>query len=73
MTTENAGVVYPVRSRCAHQYMTVHVALGRCPPVACNLSLKCVGTLITWPYTAGGCSRQGSRKIGTTVPSVLAS
>ena len=29
--------------------------------------LKCVGTLITWPYTAGGRSRLGSSKAGTTV------
>ena len=37
--------------------------------MAGNLSLKCVGTLITWPYMAGGRSRRGSPKAGrpTTV------
>ena len=30
-------------------------------------TLNCVGTLITWPYTAGGRSRRGSPKAGTTV------
>ena len=30
--------------------------------------LKCVGrALITWPYKAGGRSRRGSPKAGTTV------
>ena len=42
-------------------------ALGRCPPMAGNLTLKCVGTLTTWPYTAGGRSRRGLPKAGTTV------
>ena len=33
-----------------------------------NLTLKCVGrALITWPYKAGGHSRRGSPKAGTTV------
>ena len=29
--------------------------------------MTCVGTLITWPYTAGGRSRRGSPKAGTNV------
>ena len=29
-----------------------------------NLTFKCVGTLITWPYTSGGRSRRGSPKAG---------
>ena len=29
--------------------------------------MRCVGTLITWPYTSGGRSRRGSPKAGTTV------
>ena len=28
---------------------------------------RCVGTLITWPYTAGDRSRRGSPNAGTTV------
>ena len=36
-------------------------------PIAGNLTLKCAETLITCPYTAGGCSRQGSPNMGTTV------
>ena len=47
--------------------MTVPSALGRCPPIAGSLTLKGVGTLITWPYTAGGRSRRGSPKAGTTM------
>ena len=35
--------------------------------MAGNLTLKCVGTLLTWPYTAGGRLRRGSPKAGTTV------
>ena len=35
--------------------------------MAGNFTLKCVGTLITRPYTAGGRSRRGSPKAGTTV------
>ena len=35
-----------------------------------NLTFKCAGrALITWPYKAGGRSRRGSPKAGTTVPS----
>ena len=41
--------------------------VGRCPPIAGNLTLKCVGTLITCPYMAGVRSRRGSPKAGTTV------
>ena len=41
--------------------------LGRYPPIAGNLTLTYVETLITWPYTAGGRSRRGSPKTGTTV------
>ena len=42
-------------------------ALGRWPLIAGNLTLKCVGTLIICPYMAGGRSRRGSPKAGTTV------
>ena len=42
-------------------------ALGRWPLIAGNLTLKCVGTLIMCPYMAGGRSRRGSPKAGTTV------
>ena len=31
----------------------------RWPLIRGNLTLKCVGTLITWPYKAGGRSRRG--------------
>ena len=40
------------------------VRVVRCPPLAGNLTLRCVGTLITWPYTSGG-SRCRSPKAGT--------
>ena len=33
--------------------------------------VNCVGTLITCPYTAGGRSRRGSLKAGTTVCKVV--
>ena len=40
----------------------------RWPPIRGTLTLKCVGrALITWPYKAGGRSRRGSHKAGTTV------
>ena len=42
-------------------------ALGRWPLITGNLTLKCVGTLTKCPYTAGGRSRRGSPKAGTTV------
>ena len=42
-------------------------ALGRWPLIAGNLTLKRVGTLIMCPYMAGGRSRRGSPKAGTTV------
>ena len=32
-----------------------------------NLTLKCVGTLTKCPHTAGGRSRRGSPKAGSTV------
>ena len=39
----------------------------RWPLIRGNLTLKCVGrALITWPYKAGGRSRRGSPKAGTT-------
>ena len=44
--------------------MTVHIR-----QVSADLrqSLKCIGTLITCPYTTGGRSRQGSPKAGANV------
>ena len=40
----------------------------RWPLIRGDLTLKCVGrVLITWPYKAGGRSRRGSPKAGTTV------
>ena len=40
----------------------------RWPLIRGNLTLKCVGrALIPWPYKAGGRSRRGSPKAGTTV------
>ena len=42
-------------------------ALGRWPLITGNLTLKCVGTLTKCQYTAGGRSRRGSPKAGTTV------
>ena len=48
--------------------MTVRVRVSQmCPPIAGNLTLKCVGTLITCSYMAGVRSRRGSPKAGTTV------
>ena len=32
-----------------------------------------VGALITWPYKAGGRSRRGSHKAGTTVGPIMSS
>ena len=44
----------------------------RWPLIRGNLTLKCVGrALITWPYKAGGRSRRGSPKAGTTVYIIL--
>ena len=40
---------------------------GRWPLIAGNLKLRCVGILIMCPYMAGGRSRRGSPKAGTTV------
>ena len=42
-------------------------ALGRWLLIAGNFTLKCVGTLILCPYMAGGRSRRGSPKAGTTL------
>ena len=42
-------------------------ALGRWPLIRGNVTLNCVGTLTKCPYTAGGRSRRGSPKAGTTV------
>ena len=42
-------------------------ALGRWPLIRGNLTLNGVGTLTKCPYTAGGRSRRGSPKAGTTV------
>ena len=48
-----------------HAKVSVHC---RWPLIRGNLTLKCVGgALITWPYKAGGRSRRGSPKAGTTV------
>ena len=41
--------------------------LGRWPLITGNLTLKCVGTLTKCPHIAGGRSRRGSPKAGTTV------
>ena len=41
--------------------------LGNWPLIRGNLTLTCVGTLTKCPYTAGGRSRRGSPKAGTTV------
>ena len=75
MTTENAGFVYTLRySRCGQPINDDRLsvsALGRCPPIAGNLTLKCVVTFITSPYTAGGRSRRGSPKAGTTVHGLI--
>ena len=44
--------------------MSVHC---RWPLIKGNSTLKCVGTLISWPNKAGGRSQRGSPKAGTTV------
>ena len=66
MTTENVAFVCTVRySRCWQPINDS--ALGRWPLITGNLTLKCVGTLTKCPHTAGGRSRRGSPKAGTTV------
>ena len=75
MTAENAAFVHIVRY-CRYGKPINDCpasALGKCPPIAGNLTLKCVWTLITWPYTPGGRSRRGSPKASTTVVKHFAS
>ena len=47
--------------------MTVRVRVRQVSADRRYLTLRCVGTLITWPYTAGGRLRRVSPKAGTTV------
>ena len=68
-TAVNAAFVHPVRySRYGYPINDCPAsALGSCPPIAGNLTLKCARTLITWPYTPGGRSRRGSPKASINV------
>ena len=52
--------------RTTNKWLSVS-ALGKCPPIEGNLTLRCVGSLIMWPYTSGGRSRRVSAKARTTV------
>ena len=47
--------------------MTVRVRVRQESLITGNLTLKYVGTLTKCPHTAGGRSRRGSPKAGTTV------